>query len=741
MAEFSGSRARQLFNGFSEMHSFCRSFDWSQTPLGSVSDWSTALQTIVQTVLDCPFPSIVLWGDELIQIYNDGYREIMGNKHPSGLGQPTRQCWPEAWHVNESIYQRVNAGESVTFSDALFKLNRSGLLEDAWFNVSYSPVTSQPGKIGGVLVIVFETTKLMLEKEKRLKIELQRNFILTLSDALRPLSDPQAIQFEAVSLLGKFLMANRAGYAETQPDIELVAVTRNYTDGVKSIQGIYSYSDFGTDLYHGLIQGKTIVRPDVKNDPLLTQSEKQAHLQLDLAATVNVPLVKDGNLVAILFVHFDQAKEFSEQEIALIEETAERTWSAVERAKATTELRVSEQQLRAIVEKTTTGFARAGLDGVLTFVNQRYCQMLGYSAEEIVGKNMQDFTHPEDQARNLELFQRLAKTGESFELEKRNIRKDGSVMWVHKSVSALYDENEQIDQLLATYTDITARKMAESALRESESLYRELTIQLEQRVQQRTFQLESTVADLQRSNANLQQFAYIASHDLQEPLRKIHQFGDLLLDAYANPEKDGKLYVDRMLSATRRMSILINDLLDFSRLGSVTEPTQTVDLNDLVREVLGTLEVAITEQQAQIHISDLPSVTGNASQLAQLFQNLISNALKFRSASEIPFIQIGAKRISPQQLPQRVNPVVRAQAYYQIDVSDNGIGFDEKYLDRIFQMFQRLHGKSEYQGTGIGLAICDKVASNHHGGISATSQHDAGSVFSLFLPDIELAQA
>lgn len=729
MAEFSGSHAERLFNGASEMHNCCRSFDWSQTSLGAVSGWSAALQTIARTVLDCPFPSIVLWGNDLVQIYNDGYREIMGSKHPKGLGQPTRTCWPEAWHINESIYQRVYSGESVAFSDALFKLNRSGSLEDAWFNVSYSPVPDQSGRTGGVLVIVFETTKLVLEKEKRQRVELQRNFILTLSDALRPLSDPQVIQYEAVSLLGKFLRANRAGYAETQPDIELVAVTKNYTDGVKSIHGVYTYSDYGADLYKGLIQGRTIVRPDIKNDPLLSESEKEAHAQLDLAATVNVPLVKDENLVAILFVHFDQAKQFSEQEIALIEETAERTWSAVERAKATAELRVSEQQLRAIVEKTTTGFARADVEGVLTFVNQRYCQMLGYTADEIIGKNMHEFTHPDDHARNLSLFQRLAKTGESFELEKRNIRKDGSVMWVHKSVSALYDEDGQIDQILATYTDITARKMAESALRE-------LTIQLEQRVKERTFQLESTVADLQRSNANLQQFAYVASHDLQEPLRKIHQFGDLLLEAYANPEKNGKLYLDRMLSATRRMSILINDLLDFSRLGSVTGPIQTIDLNSLMREVLSNLEVAITEKQAQIQLDDLPAVTGNASQLTQLFQNIISNALKFSHADQTPLIKISAKTITSEKLPERVNPAVRAQTYFQIDVSDNGIGFDEKYLERIFQMFQRLHGKSEYQGTGIGLAICDKVASNHHGGISATSQPDAGSVFSIFLPDL-----
>ena len=151
--------AERLFAGPGELRALCRAHDWSTTPLGPVATWSSSLRTAVQLVLAHPFPNVVLWGPDLAQIYNDGYRSLMGGKHPAGLGQPTRLCWPEVWHINEPIYERVWRGESVALEDALFPITRSGVREDAWFTLSYTPVRSDDGDIGGVLVTVFETTK------------------------------------------------------------------------------------------------------------------------------------------------------------------------------------------------------------------------------------------------------------------------------------------------------------------------------------------------------------------------------------------------------------------------------------------------------------------------------------------------------------------------------------------------------------------------------------------------------
>jgi len=247
-------------------------------------------------------------------------------------------------------------------------------------------------------------------------------------------------------------------------------------------------------------------------------------------------------------------------------------------------------------------------------------------------------------------------------------------------------------------------------------------------------ELEEANTLLSRSNDNLQQFAYVASHDLQEPLRKIQQFGDLLKTRYAEASDQELVYLDRMQSAAARMSVLIKDLLNYSRITTQRDTSSRVALSQIVDDVLIDLDLLREETEARVEIDPLPVVEGDAGQLGQLFQNLLSNALKFRRSDIAPHIQIKLDQIASDQLPPWVKPSRAAQSYYKIDVVDNGIGFEEKYLDRIFQVFQRLHGKSEFSGTGIGLAICEKVAANHGGAITATSQLGQGATFSVYLP-------
>lgn len=252
--------------------------------------------------------------------------------------------------------------------------------------------------------------------------------------------------------------------------------------------------------------------------------------------------------------------------------------------------------------------------------------------------------------------------------------------------------------------------------------------------------LERANTDLVRSNQNLEQFAYIASHDLQEPLRKIQQFGDLLKTRFADSVGGEELiYLERMQVAASRMSLLIKDLLAFSRIATSQAVTQPVSLNEVVNQVLESLSVAVEESGAQIEVSALPTVHGDSLQLGQLFQNLLSNALKFRRttpAGELitPQVTIRASLIPSDKLPTSLDPTREAKNYHLIEVSDNGIGFEEKYLDRIFQVFQRLHGKNEFAGTGVGLAIVQKVVTNHGGAITATGKPDQGATFCVYLP-------
>jgi light-regulated signal transduction histidine kinase (bacteriophytochrome) len=238
-------------------------------------------------------------------------------------------------------------------------------------------------------------------------------------------------------------------------------------------------------------------------------------------------------------------------------------------------------------------------------------------------------------------------------------------------------------------------------------------------------QLKQHSAELERSNKELQDFAYIASHDLQEPLRKIQAFSDRLQRRYSNSlDERGIDYLVRLRDAASRMQNLIVDLLAFSRITTKAEPLYLVDLNKVVTYVLLDLEVRRLETNAEIHLDILPTLPADETQMRQLFQNLLSNALKFTIPGQHPIIHIGCETISDNGVPQK----------YIITVADNGIGFEEKYLDRIFGVFQRLHSRQEYDGTGVGLALCQKIVTRHQGTITAQSQLGKGTTFIITLP-------
>ena len=243
---------------------------------------------------------------------------------------------------------------------------------------------------------------------------------------------------------------------------------------------------------------------------------------------------------------------------------------------------------------------------------------------------------------------------------------------------------------------------------------------LELRVHQRTAQLES-------SNKELESFAYIASHDLQEPLRKVQAFSDRLKTKYAAVlDERGIDYLTRMESAGCRMQAMVNDLLTFSRVKTRGEDFVTVDLCDIVKDVIVDLEVRINETNASIDIGELPSIEADPSQMHQLFLNLISNALKFHAENVSPSVRILSN--------ENVTLASDASTFCEITVQDNGIGFEEQYLDRIFKPFQRLHGKDKYKGTGIGLSICLRIIERHCGRITAQSKVGQGSKFIIILP-------
>jgi light-regulated signal transduction histidine kinase (bacteriophytochrome) len=238
---------------------------------------------------------------------------------------------------------------------------------------------------------------------------------------------------------------------------------------------------------------------------------------------------------------------------------------------------------------------------------------------------------------------------------------------------------------------------------------------------------------LSQSNRELQDFASVASHDLQEPLRKIQAFGDRLKrKCEGQLSEDGNDYLARMLNAASRMQTLINDLLTFSRVTTKAQPFSKVDLNSIVRDVLSDLEVRIEQTGGIVEVGNLPVVDADPLQIRQLFQNLIANALKFRKPDQPSRVKIFAE--SNIQIAEGATWALANAETWQISIADNGIGFDEKYLDRIFTVFQRLHGRNTYEGTGVGLAVCRRIVERHNGSITARSKPGQGATFTFKLP-------
>jgi signal transduction histidine kinase len=248
-------------------------------------------------------------------------------------------------------------------------------------------------------------------------------------------------------------------------------------------------------------------------------------------------------------------------------------------------------------------------------------------------------------------------------------------------------------------------------------------------------QLENSIEALKRSNANLEEFAYAASHDLKEPIRKMRTFGDRLKTKLSNrlDEEEARMF-ERLEKSSERMELLVDDLLTYSHVSESPRQFETINMNEKLRRVMEDLEMTIEEKGAKITVDVLPTIHAHRRQIQQLFQNLISNSLKYSKPSVTPEIHISCKEVAGAEIGEQAIEEDRNKKFFLFTVTDNGIGFEQQYAERIFQMFQRLHGKHEYSGTGVGLSIARKVVENHQGYILAESEPEKGATFKVFLP-------
>lgn len=383
------------------------------------------------------------------------------------------------------------------------------------------------------------------------------------------------------------------------------------------------------------------------------------------------------------------------------------------------ELREQASRLQAIFEQAAVGIAQVALDGHILTVNQSLCEILGYPREELLERSIQEITYPPDLGPNLALHPPLL-AGEipSFSMQKRYIRKDGSLVWANLTVSLVRNAAGKPDYFLSILEDISARKQAEEEVRR-------LNATLEQRVTERTRQLAEV-------NQEIEAFAYSVSHDLRAPLRAMQGFAQALQEDFAD-ELDplAQQYCRRIVAAAARMDTLILDLLAYSRISRAQLQAQPISLDVALQEALSMLEVEIRESQAQITIKEpLPWVRAHPAALGQVVSNLLSNAIKFVEPGAQPRIEIWA-----EERAESANTKRRRQV--RLWVVDHGIGIDPAHQERIFRVFERLHGIEAYPGTGIGLAIVKKGIERMGGRVGVESQLEVGCRFWVELPYAE----
>ena len=369
-----------------------------------------------------------------------------------------------------------------------------------------------------------------------------------------------------------------------------------------------------------------------------------------------------------------------------------------ERKRAEEALRQVQEGFRSAFENAPIGVGLFSVDQSarrqLLQVNASLCEITGYSAQELLTTNLDAITHPLDLEKESPLAERLL-AGEipNYRLEKRYLRQDGSLVWTMQNVSTVYDS---FGKLLY----ITERKHAEKQLEEAAG------------------ELERRAAELERSNADLQQFAYAASHDLSEPLRMVSSYVTLLARRYTEQlDQNAHDFIGFAVEGVERMQALIDGLLLYSRAGAGEYARTSVDCNTVVSEVLSAIEASIDESGAEITVQPLPVIEADRTQLSQLFQNLISNAIKF--AEGTPRVSVSAEREGES---------------WHFQVADNGIGIDPAHADRIFAVFQRLHSRENYAGSGIGLAICKRIVERQGGHIWVEARAEGGSTFHFTIP-------
>ncbi len=664
-----------------KMGELVRSMDWNETPLGPRESWSPVLIVMVNTVLASRFPMLLLWGPELICFHNDAYHPRLRNGDPKSiLGLPASIAFAETWDFVGPMTGRVmENNESIWNQDQAIPVIRNGRPVNLYWTYSYSPVLDNSGRTAGVLIVGTETTDKVNSLAEAQSSRDELHFAIDAAELGTFDYNPVINSFSANLRLKEWF--GLPAFAELNLDRAISAIAAE--DRERVVHAIQTALQSGSGGRYDTVY--TIRHPS---------SGKETIVHAKGQATFDA----DGNAIRL---------NGTLQDIT-------------EQALADRELARTNNRLNLALEAGKLGSYELELaSGKITCSDQCRANFGQRSDARLSHDELTSMILPEDRPAMRAALQHSLQHREIYNAQYRILWPDNTIHWVQTSAIPIYDDSGTAYLMNGVTADITDRKIFED--------------ELEKQVAARTRELNEKNGDLEKINQELEAFTYITSHDLQEPLRKIQILSSIISEKeFDNLTDSGRKYLERMQASAQKMQGLIGDLLVYSRTSDKNRQFEATDLNQVAAEVITELDEQKRLAGAEIRVGMLPVIPAIPFQMRQLFQNLLGNALKFVSPGRQPVIAVSAVVITPEA--EGHGPLSQSVPYCHLVISDNGIGFNPEYAERIFDIFKRLNTAAEYEGSGIGLSIVKKIVENHQGRLTASGMPDMGARFDVYLP-------
>jgi PAS domain S-box-containing protein len=647
------------------------------------------LKALLCAVLDSPSAMFVALDKEFSLFYNNSCRTTLGFTDTDLLGARADVVFRKTWPALEDEFIKVYSGTSAVLRDVAVFREKSGKTEQRYFTFFLSPVREE-GKIKGVMGIVEASgTVPFARNSKKTQVSAEdKNRYYQLVNGLNA-------AVYTCDRNGHIIMYNKAAVNLWGREPEI-----------------------GKDMWCGSWK---IYRPDGTALPLENCPMAVALKEGRSVKGEEIIIERPDGIRRHVLPHpeplFDASGNIIEAVNMLLDITEIRCYQEA--------LSESEERFRTMSNQVPIIIWMFDAGGKAVYLNEKWTEYTGCPAERGLGSLWTDFMHPEEKEEILSRWESAFVRRENYSDKFRYRNASGEYCIMSVSCSVRRNGKGEFAGYVGVLYNITLLENTRALL--------------EKLVEERTRNLREANADLERSNHELEQYAYIASHDLQEPLRKIRTFSDRLFSRYGNLlDDDARLNLSKINDSAKRMTELINGLLNFSRLTKRGETFVQTDLNDIFEHIRNDLELLIAQKNALINQCALPVIEAIPLQMNQLFYNILSNSLKFSSEKEQPVISMSSRLLKTSEVKKypELNPAVK---YYEIIFKDNGIGFDQKYAEQIFVIFKRLNKPVAYEGSGLGLALCRRVVNNHQGKIYARGNENAGSSFHIVLPAIQPA--